>query len=226
VHKNLLLEKSTVFKKMFTGGFVEATTNAATLPEDDPDAFEAVVEWIYHGKFLTINGHRTICGSQMRLLLDICRLASKYSMWELLDRATTGYVQSMSLSGCLPNRPHIDLVYEHLPPHSKLRLFVAKSVAYIILTSPNDEANGAWENKEFQALFLKHEDLLLDVLDLLRMQAGKWPLNPKGAPHCEYHEHAKAMKCPWKRKRDEDGEDWDMEPQLSPQRKKWVCRVF
>ncbi|TGO61824.1 hypothetical protein BCON_0024g00240 [Botryotinia convoluta] len=43
LHKSILCEKVPYFEKTFNGNFVEGATNSATLPEDDPEAFNILV---------------------------------------------------------------------------------------------------------------------------------------------------------------------------------------
>ena len=49
VHKSFLTSKISFFEKMFSGEFKEAKENKATFPEDDPEAFEILIEWVYTG---------------------------------------------------------------------------------------------------------------------------------------------------------------------------------
>lgn len=43
IHKTILCQKVPYFEKTFDGGFLEGTTNSATLPDDDPEAFNIFV---------------------------------------------------------------------------------------------------------------------------------------------------------------------------------------
>jgi hypothetical protein len=148
VHKDLLTKKSEVFDRMFNGGFKEATTKSATFPDDDPEAFEKLIEWLYTGRFMTISSN----SGQSRVLFDMALLASKYSIWELLDRATTGYVKCMKLWNYLPAPHEIRAAYEKFPPESKMKLFMARCVAWLILKTPNDYSDSIWENKILQSI--------------------------------------------------------------------------
>ena len=47
LHKNLLCSKVDYFRKMFESSFKEGVEQAATLPEDDPNAFALFVQWLY-----------------------------------------------------------------------------------------------------------------------------------------------------------------------------------
>jgi BTB/POZ domain len=50
VHKAMLTEVAEHFSNMFNGGFAEAREGSAEFPEDDPDAWELLIEWAYKGE--------------------------------------------------------------------------------------------------------------------------------------------------------------------------------
>jgi hypothetical protein len=47
VHKAILCEKVPYFQHMFNGNFEDAKPNVAHFPEDDPEAFDLILRWIY-----------------------------------------------------------------------------------------------------------------------------------------------------------------------------------
>jgi len=47
LHKTFLCQRIDYFDKMFNGEFVEAA-GIANLPEDDPAAFDLLVEWMFN----------------------------------------------------------------------------------------------------------------------------------------------------------------------------------
>jgi hypothetical protein len=50
VHKKLLCDKIPHFKKMFEGPWKATGEKIATFPEDDADAFDVLVCWVYNGQ--------------------------------------------------------------------------------------------------------------------------------------------------------------------------------
>ncbi|EXJ60155.1 hypothetical protein A1O7_04307 [Cladophialophora yegresii CBS 114405] len=46
-HKDILVDDSPFFTKMFDSGMAEAHTDHVQLPEDSPEAFEHFLSWIY-----------------------------------------------------------------------------------------------------------------------------------------------------------------------------------
>jgi len=49
IHKALLCAKIPYFDKMFNSGFKEGKENSAELPEDKPESFDILQEWVYTG---------------------------------------------------------------------------------------------------------------------------------------------------------------------------------
>jgi len=47
VHLKTLCDASPVFNAAFNGGFSENSKRSMKLPEDDPEVFERLVEWLY-----------------------------------------------------------------------------------------------------------------------------------------------------------------------------------
>ncbi len=55
VHKKVLVRSSAFFEGCFRARMKEAEENTVILPEDDPEAFEIVVDWMYGGR--SLQGH-------------------------------------------------------------------------------------------------------------------------------------------------------------------------
>ncbi|PVH74687.1 hypothetical protein DL98DRAFT_658644, partial [Cadophora sp. DSE1049] len=47
IHKHKLCTRIPFYSAMFNDSFKEATTDTAHLPDDDPAAFDVVMEWVY-----------------------------------------------------------------------------------------------------------------------------------------------------------------------------------
>jgi hypothetical protein len=45
----MLTEAAEYFSKMFDGRFKEALNGSAEFPNNDPDAWELLIEWVYEG---------------------------------------------------------------------------------------------------------------------------------------------------------------------------------
>ena len=69
------------FEQMFANGFLETSTCLVALPEDGPETFVVLVEWIYCSSLKTLHG--------ADLAILTIGLAEKYLLPELGDRAMT-----------------------------------------------------------------------------------------------------------------------------------------
>lgn len=47
IHRAILCRKIPYFEKMFGGGFKEGIWKTGEFPEDSPDAFDVLLEWVY-----------------------------------------------------------------------------------------------------------------------------------------------------------------------------------
>lgn len=82
IHKLLLTNSSPYFAALIDSEFVEGTTNTVTLSEDvdDPEAINAIVEYLYFGNYKICYGKETEVGWSMywvlhtKIFLMACRL--------------------------------------------------------------------------------------------------------------------------------------------------------
>jgi hypothetical protein len=200
IHKTLLSEKAPVFGRMFNGGFIEAETNYASLPEDDPMAFEAFVEWLYRGTIKTIRldlpKNEDAQGFE---IFAIYVLASKYLLTELADRSLSGYVKYINAKQFIPGPGVLASMYTKSPPYSKARQLAAELAAYTLLKFPSTNNNDSWSSDRFCDVFNTDVDFMFDVLSAMRQQPGQEQTDPRisYASICAYHQHAGVKICPY-----------------------------
>lgn len=84
--------------------FLEAITSSATFPDDNPSAFEVLMEWIYYDslKSIGLNRNHTQEGQDnMRKIIATLGLAGKYCIDGLADRCLTIlYHRSRTYNSC------------------------------------------------------------------------------------------------------------------------------
>lgn len=91
---------------MFDGGFLEATNNSATFPEDDKGAWEELIAWSYNpsmtaitpDEFLVLNAKSS---SEFFKRMKLCALAEKYSALLLHNLAIDTLVNFLYQEGDL-----------------------------------------------------------------------------------------------------------------------------
>jgi hypothetical protein len=190
IHKDFLMDKVAFFEKMFSSKFLESSTGTATLPEDSPEAFEVLVEWIYCSTLKTLHGETTDDPCLPDLAISIIGLAEKYMLPELGDRAIT-YLANVGKE-LVPTMGQMSTLYEQTPSNSKARKYAARTVAWALI---NSEASGVSTGAIQQAC--QDGDLLFDAITEVRGRNGHSHGRAHTFPVCDYHNHDKASKCPY-----------------------------
>ncbi|TGO48339.1 hypothetical protein BCON_0243g00110 [Botryotinia convoluta] len=90
VNKSLLCNQIPYFDKMFNGGFKEATDGLASFPEDFPEAFDILIQWIYSGRLRWFDIGTAAAGASWDFLKFYC-LAEKICLTQLADLALDIY---------------------------------------------------------------------------------------------------------------------------------------
>jgi hypothetical protein len=80
-------------------------------------------------------------------------------------------------------------------------LYTARAYVLVILHQPSEISKATWSNEEMQTVFKENEDLLADIIPMMRLQAGKFKVDPREDDPCDYHQHTKTEVCPYDQKR-------------------------
>ncbi|KAI9646437.1 hypothetical protein NHQ30_004429 [Ciborinia camelliae] len=201
LHKKILCAKVPFFEKMFNGSFLEGTTQVATLPEDDPDAFRLLVAWVYTGSIAS----EVFPGNTFLLPLSaLFILAEKYCIAALMDFSIESIRDQMDKKQCLAHRHPVESIYEKTHAKSKLRVLLSVIVANVLVANlhrsrERADDKDAWSNEDLQSLLCGSADLTLDVIKIMR-EAEPFDrrfATPIYFPRCHYHQHGKDEKCPY-----------------------------
>ncbi|KAH7384762.1 hypothetical protein BKA64DRAFT_711883 [Cadophora sp. MPI-SDFR-AT-0126] len=190
---------------MFNGGFQEALTGFATLPEDNGKAFEHFLGWLYRGTIdLTMDGAQ---------LVDLYGFAEKYSLGELMDLTMDSFIEHLKTKNTILIGCNLDYIYENTHENSKLRLFGARCYTYVTVEARDE---GCWETEKTLPRGLHKVEIMTDVFRQLRDFKNspsrrpdgdaKLLLDPRTAPPCLYHVHASGVPCASKKNRTMEGE--------------------
>lgn len=202
-HKNILVSKSKFFSAMLESSFLEAVTSTASFPDDDPSAFEVLMEWIYYDnlKSLGLNSNHTQAEARenIRKIIKTLGLADKYCIDELADRCMTilhhhsRYYQSFQLDIDM-----ITFIYAETGPISMARKYAATELAAPLTTSvPNSRVRsntGITTVQEICKICKQNRDVLDDLFKVV--SGGS---RPRGRSYgvCEFHLHPKTGACPY-----------------------------
>lgn len=199
VHKNILY-KVPYFKKMFTSPFKSDPENAATFPEDSPESFDVLLEWIYLGTIKQLKFIRTLHDENGGYInYDVMRayaLAQKLCLTELMDRLLDAYKNFYKTVNKVPGPAEIRIAYNLTSKKSPLRRFVVQAWHWVLVNFSGVEEDPS--RNVFTRQFMKeNDDFAADFLAILRETNGVRMTDPRILPDCDFHHHGKDKKCPY-----------------------------
>jgi hypothetical protein len=202
VHKGLLCSKVPYFEKMFFGGFKEATENSAEFPDDDVQAFDILIQWVYSGivppfKWIPDPDAGEGCWESSWSLLKTYLLMDKFCLFTVGDQLLTNFLIELARQHIVSDFDMIDDIYEQAPEDSPLRKFALYSFYHTMnVLSKNDTAKSAWKMEEVKGGLMKNGDLLLDYLKLSQQHDIRDPIEaPTHMPICTFHRHTDDEPC-------------------------------
>ena len=139
VHEHLLFDASPVFKAAFSGHFKEASERSMSLPEDDKDSVDRMIQWLYTKEFhLTIPVFEGTSAECYLQLAKLNTLAEKYDIYllkngivdKLFDLQNSSKVQKTKFLS--PPIPAIKHVYDNTTERSSFRKLIVAWHAYHI----------------------------------------------------------------------------------------------
>lgn len=187
VHLDILCEASSVFEAAFCGEYKEASKYTMTLPEDSPDAFEGLTQWLYFKNFpFNETAAKGSPAEAEELYLQSAYLyvaADKYNIPELKDDIIDRMCCIQHERGITPpQKTVIDYIYENTTRKSQFRrLLVAWYVWRIKLE---------WFSGEHMSSFLaERQEFAADLaITMAARITGK--VNPFKTGHVEFREGA------------------------------------
>lgn len=190
VHKEILVNKVSFFENMFSSEFLQSSGGLVTLPEDSPEAFEVLIEWIYCSSLKPLHKSRNPDPYLADLAILTIGLAEKYMLLELGDRAMNFLAKVAK--DLVPTMSQMGTLYEQTSFNSKARVYAARTVAWALV---NPETNGV-SSVSIQSA-CQDKDLLLDAITEVRGTCGRGRDRAHEYPVCDYHNHAAALECPY-----------------------------
>ena len=193
IHKALLCAKIPYFDKMFNSGFKEGKENSAELPEDKPESFDTLQEWVYTGtlpKFQITReqgkGNPTNFSFQ-----GLYTLADKLCLDSLKDQIITDVIDASEASCILPGIADIGSMIEKLPETSAFRQYFVLCFVFIMHgLAKTDQVLSIWPTQKFSDLLAGHPKVSLAYLEAARkLPLGHVAEDPRKMSRCTFHEH-------------------------------------
>ena len=200
VHKTLLCNRIPYFKKMFSGGFKEATENTAEFPEDSPEAFDILQGWVYKDTLPKVN-ISTVSGNGYKEawnIVDLYMLADKFCFFSLRDEIVNIWVWECVTKYSLPSISSMTQFYGRTPAGSGLRKLALHSLHYIMygLDNTDSPVHREQSTSKVQAMLLGNHDFLADYLKLSRQHQNDKPAqNIRYLSKCSFHGHGNEEPC-------------------------------
>ncbi|KAK5747446.1 hypothetical protein LTR17_000087 [Elasticomyces elasticus] len=165
LHKGLLLANANFFQGAFSGHFLESSSNAVELVEEDPAIFLIFVHWLYTGQVnifspsiintLAVLGHvaggeasdealsqKLVValsvqhrGEMMQLML-LCGLADRRGVPRLRNEVVNKFIRGRESDWPLPDSALIKLAFDVLPASAHLCKYFAHEAAWFWKAQP------------------------------------------------------------------------------------------
>lgn len=135
IHKKLLMERSDYFAKAFGSGFKEAKDNSMHLPEDDSDAVDMLVNYVYRNQLPPFSPGESDTDLEesegyVDKLYQLVFLAEKLCMNELANMAMDQIQDIQYKTEKTTHNTKFEDIYSRTCTSSKLRLYVTAMVVY------------------------------------------------------------------------------------------------
>ncbi|TVY89016.1 hypothetical protein LAWI1_G007186 [Lachnellula willkommii] len=211
IHKNLICNRSDFFSKAFNGPFKEGIDGTMHLPEDDAQAFSALVVWMYSGQlppFPNAKFAEDITGSSDYIfsLMPLFHLSEKLCL-NAVTNILMDTIQDLHLKHSREfSSVALKDIYAMTHQGSKLRTY---AVLMIIRKSVHGYRTKPAEDialEDFFLLLQKEPDFARDFIQLQIRYGHRFQLangsadaqfrnSTKGFGRCFFHTHAKSEVC-------------------------------
>lgn len=205
LHEKALSSGSAFFAKALKDGrFKEGAEMCIKLPEETPEIFESLVQWLYNG---FVQHDITIPGKiSLYAFPQIYAIANRLLIPGLKDAAVDALKKrATSEEGCILDSEVVATIYKYAPASSAFRRIVVEAIVSEVLVP-----NGLSEDDHYvDGLLTSHEDVPLEVVRGLmaarrphmnhwKQMSRKFAKLPfdfgRGRP-CDYHDHADGERC-------------------------------
>lgn len=203
IHKALLCAKIPYFDKMFNSGFKEGMENSAQLPEDTPESFDVLQEWVYTG---TLPKYCITRAQEKHIVANfdferLYALLDKLCLENLKDQVATDLIDASEADNALPPIAVLGRMINDLPETSAFRQYFVLCFVFIMHGLPRTDHNlSVWPTQDLSNLLAGHPKVSLACLEAARkLPLGHVAEDPREMPRCTFHGHGDGEVCPVKK---------------------------
>lgn len=191
IHRNIISHHSNILEQSIDAG-PEFGARKIELLDEDPAAFELLVQWLYQGRIDDVSSlsidkkwdHADAC----QKLYTLC---NRLRMTELKNLAIDQFRKGCNEAGLVPGPEEMKPIYEKTPPSSPFRKLVSKIAARQIM-----DPDGNKDAATYRDCFESHADFAIDVINAIKDGSGGAMLDdPTEGNSCRYHEHENGDVC-------------------------------
>ncbi|KAL8986077.1 MAG: hypothetical protein Q9177_004264 [Variospora cf. flavescens] len=191
LHRDLLCYHTPFFQEK-TAGNDKLKPSKIELLDEDPQAFELLVKWLYQGRLDDV--------SDMPMdkkwdYADTCQklyiLCDRINMPQLKDTAIDQFRKGCNETGLVPGPEEIKPIYDTTAPRSPIRRLLSRIAARQIM-DPDSNSDAS----SYKLCFESSADFAIDVINAIRQGSGPRLFDdPTEGTGCCYHEHGTGQLC-------------------------------
>lgn len=211
LHENLLSSSSDFFRSAFNSGFKETFDDQLTLPEDDPQAFELFVRWLYTRAMSPPGGAGTSASASastststppsfitshppIQTWLRLYVLACKLLVAELENICVNAAWRYYNVGTRRPDIRDVQYIYENTPEGSGMRRLLQERLTLGMFRGRQHNPVTA----EWREVLNETPDLGFDIVNEISgfhwISGGNVPART-GSEECAFHRHEKGAGC-------------------------------
>ncbi|KAI9712190.1 MAG: hypothetical protein M1812_006924 [Candelaria pacifica] len=191
LHKDLLSDRSPFLLTTFSSGVKEEHGNGMYLPDDDPDAFELFVNWLYGARLVPIRYffHHKLVEKDVITLCKLHVLASKLCIEPLMNLVIDDIRRYNRLWGTHTSNIVRQYISANAVAPSPLLHYIAHEIAYELSGDP--EKYCSYEK------LLRGNNELSSIILCITFASGKERvlLDPAREGICLFHKHKGRKSC-------------------------------
>lgn len=184
VHLGVLCNASPVFNAALNGAFSESFKRSMNLPEDDPEVFERLVQWLYWKAFDLPPFVEGASHDAQIIFMHLARLyvaADKYGIIDLKNSVMDRFHKAYADRAGAPRFKVLDYVYRNTTAKAKLRAFLVASYVW--------DVHLTWYESDYAQISLcARPEFAAAVAMAMASRLGRNNKNPFSLGSSHFHE--------------------------------------